>query len=117
VGGTSKQSIIFQKIFCVIHSMVDYDAQFLVPIVYQDWYHLIDKIDKTEQNGDIISIYASEEGKQYRFDFVRITNGTDVLLHEIVNQNGKWVETNLLKDEHQVYKFSILNPNLQRGLS
>ena len=95
----------------------DYDAHALVPIVYQNWYHLIEKVDKTEQNGDKVSIYASGAGKQYRFDFVRITNGTDVLLHEMVNQNGKWVETNLLKDEDQVYKLSILNPNLERGLS
>lgn len=91
----------------------DYDAQSLVPIIYQNWYHLIDHVDKTERNGNTISVYASGIGKQYRFDFVRITNGEDVLLHEMIVQNGQWVETNLLK--HPVYKLSILNPNLAKG--
>lgn len=93
----------------------EYDSKYLVPFVYQNWYHMIDKVNKTEQNGDMISTYASGSGKQYRFDFVRITNGEDVLLHEMVSKNGKWVETNLLKDRDQVLKLSVLNPNLERG--
>lgn len=88
----------------------DYDAQSLVPIIYQNWYHLIDHVDKTEQSGNMISVYASGGGKKYRFDFIRITNGNDVLLHEMVDQDGQWTETNLLKN--QVYKLSILNPSL-----
>jgi hypothetical protein len=91
----------------------EYDAQYFVPFIYRDSYHLIDKIDKTEQNGNIISVYASGSGKQYRFDFVRITNGEDVLLHEMINQNGQWIETNLIKNQR--YKLSIQNPNLQKG--
>lgn len=91
----------------------DYDAQSLVPIVYQNWYHLIDQVDRIEQNGNMISVYASGGGKQYRFDFVRITNGNDVLLHEMILQNGQWTETNLLR--HQGLKLSILNPNLTDG--
>jgi len=94
-----------------------YESQTLVPIVYQNWYHLIDRVDKTEQKGNMISVYASGGEKQYRFDFVRITNGTDVLLHEMVSKNGKWVETDLLKDEDQVLKLSIWNPNLKQSLS
>jgi hypothetical protein len=93
----------------------DYDAQSLVSIVYQNWYHLIDRVDKTEQDGNKISVYASGGGEQYRFDFVRITNGEDVLLHELVNHSGMWEEVSLLNSRDQGLKLSILNPNLERG--
>ena len=90
-----------------------YLSQYFVRFVYQDWYQLIDKIDHTEQNGDMIILYASGGDKKYRFDFVRLTNGYDILLHENVWINGKWEETNILKEEHQGLKLSILNPNLK----
>lgn len=89
-----------------------YLSDYFVQAVYHDWYHLIDRIDKTEQNGAIVSVYASGEGNRYRFDFVRLTNGYDILLHENIYQNGQWVETNLLKEEDQRLKLSILNQNL-----
>lgn len=88
----------------------NYNAQSLVQVVYQNWYHLIDTIDKTDQNGNMILVYASGGGKQYRFDFMRITNGTDVLLHEMIDQGGQWTETNLIREQR--LKLSILNPNL-----
>lgn len=101
-----------EDFLCYPYHGWDFDAQYLVPIIYRDWYHLIDKVDRTKQNGNTISVYASGNGKQYRFDFERITNGKDVLLHEMINQNGQWVETNLLK--HPMYKLSILNPGLSQ---
>lgn len=94
-----------------------YDATSFVPIVYQDWYHVINEVERTEWNGDILSVFAAGADRPYRFDFVRIANGTDVLLHEMVNQDGVWVEINILKDADQVMKLSILNPNLQPGLT
>ena len=90
-----------------------YYSDYLVHYVYHDWYGLIDKIDKSEQSGNIISIYASGYGNQYRFDFVRLTNGYDILLHENIYKNGQWEETNLLKDQDQGLKLSVLNPNLK----
>lgn len=90
-----------------------YYSDCLVHYVYHDWYGLIDKIDKTEQKGDIISIYASGYGSRYRFDFVRLTNGYDILLHENIYKNGQLEETNLLKNQDQGLKLSALNPNLQ----
>ncbi|AOT71421.1 hypothetical protein [Geosporobacter ferrireducens] len=92
----------------------DYDAKFLVKIVYQNWYGLIDEIEKVEKDDSMVYVFASGSGHKYRFDFVRITNGDDVLLHENILENGQWKEVNLLKEEHQVYKFSILNPNLKQ---
>lgn len=90
----------------------DYDAESLVGTVYKNWYGLIDEIEKIEKDDSIIHVYAVESGNKYRFDFVRITNGDDVLLHEYTQEKGQWREVNLLKEEHQFYKFSILNPNL-----
>lgn len=89
-----------------------YLSDAVVTFIYHDWYQLIDQIDKTEQNGDIISIYASGKDKKYRFDFVRLTNGYDIMLHENIFINGKWEETNLLKPENQSFKLSVLNPNI-----
>lgn len=90
----------------------DYDARALTEIVYKNWYGLVDNIEKVEKDDSFIHVYAIGKGNKYRFDFVRLTNGDDVLMHENVQQNGQWKGVNLLKEEHQNYKFSILNPNL-----
>lgn len=106
-----------EDFLCAPYHGWDFDATYLVPIIYQNWYHLIDTVDKVAKNGNGISVYASGGGKPYRFDFVRISNGEDILLHEMVYQDGKWVETNLLRARDQVYKLSILNPNLKEHKS
>lgn len=93
----------------------DYDAKFLVGVVHQHWYGLVEKMNKILQDDSCIYVYAEGKGQQYRFDFVRLTNGDDVLLHENRLQNGKWKEVNLLKDDHQVYKLSVLHPALMRN--
>lgn len=86
----------------------DYDARHLVGVVYMNWYKLIDSIENVEVKDSLIHVYASGGGNKYRFDFVRITNGDDALLHENVQQDGKWKEVNLLQKEHRFYKFSVL---------
>lgn len=103
-----------EDFLCAPYHGWDYISAYFVPIIYQNWYHLIDTVGKVDKDGNNISVYASGGGKQYRFDFIRISNGEDVLLHEMVNQDGKWVEKNLLKDRDQGYKLSILNPNLKK---
>lgn len=90
-----------------------YDSAMVVPIVYKDWYGLIDKINSTKQNGAAISVCASGKGEKYRFDFVRLTNGTDILLHEYKWEDGTWKETNLLKESDQRLKLSVLNPDFK----
>ncbi len=72
-----------------------YMSDAVVEIVYGENLKIIDKIDRTEQDGDLIFIYASGNGKQYRFDFVRLTNGYDILLHENIYVDGIWKEINL----------------------
>lgn len=88
-----------------------YSAEYLVPIIYEDWYHLIDKIDSMSQNGDLVSVFASGKDERYRFDFVRLTNGYDILLRENILKDGKWQDTNIMKDEALRLKMSPLNPN------
>lgn len=90
-----------------------YLSDAVVQIVYGDNLKLINKIDRTEQNDDMISIYASGNGKSYRFDFVRLTNGYDILLHEYILDNGDWKEASLLTDEWEDMKLTIKNNQLK----
>ncbi|MBE6035961.1 MAG: hypothetical protein E7222_14875 [Clostridiales bacterium] len=90
-----------------------YAADYVVPIVYHDWYQLVDTVDSVEQNEDMINVLASGAAGQYRFDFVRLTNGYDILLHEYVWKNNQWEEINILQEKDQNLKLSPLNPNLQ----
>ncbi|MEL7655174.1 MAG: hypothetical protein AAGU75_04615 [Bacillota bacterium] len=83
-----------------------YLSDAVVQIVYGDNLKLVDKIDKIEQEGDMISIYASGKGKDYRFDFVRLTNGYDILLHENILEKGVWRETTLLTDKWEYLKLT-----------
>ncbi|MCT4594987.1 MAG: hypothetical protein N4A57_12060 [Anaeromicrobium sp.] len=89
----------------------DWDSKALVQIVYGNWYKLIDKIDEVEKKDSYISMYAKGKDNEYRFDFIRITNGEDILIHEYIKVNDKWKEVNLLKPGHQHYKLSILSFN------
>lgn len=93
-----------------------YLSDAVVQIVYGDNLKLIDKIDKTEQKDDMISIYASGNEKSYRFDFVRLTNGYDILLHEYILDNGDWKETSLLTDKWEDMKLTIKNSQLHKAI-
>lgn len=90
-----------------------YSAKYVVTFVYQDWYQLIDSIDSIQQNDNLIFVFASGKDKKYRFDFVRLTNGYDILLHENIFINGNWEEINILKTQDQGLKLSVLNPRLK----
>ena len=101
-----------EDFLCAPYHSWFWESSALFEIIYQNWYKLIDRIDRIEAQGSMITIYASGFGKEYRFDFVRLTNGMDVLLHENIRVAGQWQETNILKDADQVFKFSVLNPLL-----
>ena len=90
----------------------DYLAEALVGIVYKNWYGLVDEIENVEKTDSLVQVYAVGKGDRYRFDFVRLANGDDVLLHENILENGQWREVNLLKPEDQIYKLSVINPLL-----
>ena len=102
-----------EDFLCAPYHHWDWDAEALVEIIYKNWYKVINKIEKMDKKDSIIRIYAKGNHTRYRFDFVRLTNGEDILLHEYVEEKGQWKETNLLQEKHQMYKLSILNPNLQ----
>lgn len=91
-----------------------YYSDSAVQIIYINNLKIADKIDKTEQEDDMIYIYASGNGIQYRFDFVRLTNGYDILLHENILENGVWKEVDLLTDKWMNFKLSINNSELNR---
>jgi hypothetical protein len=93
-----------------------YFSEAVVQIVYGENLKLIEQIDKTERDGDIVSVYASGNGKSYRFDFVRLTNGYDILLHEYLFYDGVWKETSLLTDDWKYLKLSIENDNLRKAV-
>jgi hypothetical protein len=93
-----------------------YLSDAVVQIVYGGNLKLIDKIDRTEQKDDMISIYASGNGKSYRFDFVRLTNGYDILLHEYILENGDWKETSLLTNNWEDMKLTIKNSQLHKTI-
>ncbi|MEA4969974.1 MAG: hypothetical protein VB051_05500 [Candidatus Pelethousia sp.] len=91
-----------------------YLSDAVVQIVYGDNLKLIDKIDRTEKKDDMINIYASGKGKSYRFDFVRLTNGYDILLHEYILDHEDWQETSLLCDNWMDMKLTINNSQLYK---
>lgn len=109
-GGWKIKSIDYfpEDFLCAPWHQWDWESKMLAQIIYGDWYKLIDKIDKVKKQGEYISVYASGKDKSYRFDFVRLTNGEDILLHEYVREDDKWKEVNILKPEHLMYKLSIL---------
>lgn len=95
-----------EDFLCAPYHGWSWDATAVVQIVYQENLQLVTQIDKVEQNGINISIYASG-GEEYRFDFVRLTNGCDLLLHEYIREGEEWKETDLLGDTWGGLKFSL----------
>lgn len=93
----------------------DYLAEALVGTVYKNWYGLVNEIESVEKKDSFVQVYAAGSGNRYRFDFARLANGDDVLLHENILENGQWKEVNLLKPEHQIYMLSVINPLLSAG--
>ncbi|WP_230399097.1 hypothetical protein [Novisyntrophococcus fermenticellae] len=98
-----------------VHSWF-YLSDAVVQIVYEDNMKIIEKIDRTKQKGDMVYIYASGNGKQYRFDFIRLTNGYDILLHENVFENGMWKEIQLLTDDWKDFKLTINNSQINKTI-
>lgn len=96
-----------EDFLCAPYHLWDWHSEAFVQIVYGDWYKLIDRIDHINIKDSYVSIYASNKENQYRFDFVRLVNGKDVLLHEYIRIDKKWKSVHLLKPDHQMYKLSL----------
>lgn|GEM_PF-1179010 len=96
-----------EDFLCAPYHGWSYDAEALVNIVYGENLRLIDAVEKIGQQDGWIHVYAAGNGRQYRFDFVRLTNGYDILLQENMLVDGEWQATQLLPDRWEGYKFSI----------
>lgn len=87
----------------------DYDHKFFLDIVYNGWYKMNLIIDHEQIENNYIQVYASNKDNEYKFDFIRLTNGDDVLLHEYIKENEEWKKVSILKpDDEKYYKISIL---------
>jgi len=102
-----------EDFLCAPYHSWYWDASALVETIYGNWYGIVEKIDSIDKQGLLYMVYAAGNGQLYRFDFVRLTNGEDILLRENIKFAGVWKETNLLKEDDQFYKFSVLNPRLK----
>ena len=102
-----------EDFLCAPYHGWDFDARASVAIIYQDYFHLIDKIDTVQRKGDTITVTASSPFEDYRFVFVRLANGYDLLLEEYQKQQGEWVSVNLAVAPFDTFKFSPLNPELR----
>lgn len=94
---------IFEDFLCAPYHGWFYNAEQVVSIVYKN-LNIIEQIDSTDNTKDMTFIYASGYGRRYRFDFVRLTNGYDILLHENIYRNGDWADISLLDNEWRYLK-------------
>lgn len=85
-----------------------YNYEFFLGVIYNNWYHMDLKFYDAHIENNVIEVYGKNDRHDYRFEFVRLTNGTDVLLHEYVKEENKWVETTLLKPDVLSNKISTL---------
>lgn len=108
-----KIDYIPEDFLCAPYHSWYWDASAVVEIIYGNWYGLIEKIDSIDKHDALFMVYAAGNGQLYRFDFVRLTNGEDVLLRENIKFAGVWKETNLLRESDQIYKLSVQNPRLR----
>ncbi len=95
-----------EEFLCAPYHGWFYDATAVVQIVYMENLKIVDEITDTVVKDDMIYIYAYGNGKQYRFDFVRLTNGHDILINENIKKGEKWVSVNLLPEDWQNIKLS-----------
>jgi len=102
-----------EDFLCAPYHGWHWDASSLVEIIHGNLYGLVDRIVSVDRHDCQYYVYASGDGREYRFDFVRLSNGEDILLRENIRFAGVWKETNLLRESEQVYKLSALNPRLK----
>ncbi len=110
INGWKIKSINYipEDFLCAPYHFWYWDSTAVVQIVYNDWFKLVDKIERVEIEDSYIQIYSKGNGYKYKFDVIRLTNGEDILLHEYIWKNGKWEEVNLIEDIQRSFKFSIL---------
>lgn len=97
-------SLAAEKFLCTPSRDRLCDASASVPIVYRDYYHLIDTVGAVRRSGVQTEVFAESAFEDYRFLFTRLTNGCDILLHEYRRDCGEWAEVHLLDEAFARYK-------------
>ncbi len=95
-----------EDFLCAPYHSWFYDASAVAGIVYQENLKLFDMVDSVTREGDFTEVEGSGAGGQYKLQFVRLTNGYDILLHEYKRENGSWAETSLLPPDWQYLKLT-----------
>ncbi|KPU43645.1 hypothetical protein OXPF_30870 [Oxobacter pfennigii] len=73
-----------------------HDANSIVKFIYGDKLNIVDKVLNMENDGYFSNIIAKgKDGKQYRFTFIRITNGADIPFRQFVMDEGKWKDVEI----------------------
>lgn len=86
-----------EDFLCAAYHGWAHNAEAYVRITYGDWCNLIKEIHPTEQKGYVKNIYITgNDGKEYKFEFFQLTNGTDIQIGQfILGNTGKWIPINI----------------------
>jgi hypothetical protein len=95
-----------ENFLCAPYHSWFYDAASSVPIIFEDNLKLVDKVDQPRYEDGITTVDAEGPGGKYRFEFARLTNGYDILIHEYILRDGKYAETDLLTGNWKDFKLT-----------
>lgn len=81
-----------EDFLCAAYHGWNHNAELYVDAVYGNWCNILKKRYPTEQSGYIKNIYvAGNDAQDYRFEFFRLTNGTDIEIQQFVkDKNNEW---------------------------
>lgn len=96
-----------EDFLCAPYHGWDFDATMAVDIIYKENLGIIDEISNVEQKDSVIQVYAKSGDKNYRFDFIRLTNGYDILIDEKERDEGMWRSVELLTGDWKRFKLTL----------
>lgn len=80
-----------EDFLCHAYHGWSHDALSIVQLIYGEKCNIVDKVLGVQEDGYLINVYAKgKDNRQYRFMFVRITNGADIEIRQFVMSDGKW---------------------------
>lgn len=81
-----------EDFFCAPYHGWSHNAETYVEIVYGNWCGLIMKQYSPQQDASKKRIIVDgTDNKKYMFEFARLTNGTDMFISSLVQNNSDWV--------------------------
>lgn len=83
-----------EDFLCHAYHGWSHDALSIVEIVYGERCNIVEKVLGVQEDGYYINVIAKgRDGRQYRFMFVRLTNGADIEMRQFIMVDGKWKDT------------------------